>query len=96
MEVETSLGELHLSSASEEQSDDAEDMANTAKQIEAKRSALSSSRQLLEELLLKAQEQALFKATSESQSHSMHITFGNQGKGFQIGTNNAAISGFHF
>lgn len=95
-EVKTSLGEIHLSGAGEEQSDDAEDMANTAKQIEAERSALCSSRHLLEELLSKAKVEALLKATSESQNCSTHITFGNQGKGFQIGTNNAAISGFHF
>lgn len=95
-EVENTLEELHLRGAREEQSDDAEDTASTASQVEAERSALSSSRQLLEELLPKAKEEALLKAASEIQSHSTHITFGNQGKGFQIGTNNGTISGFHF
>jgi hypothetical protein len=33
---------------------------------------------------------------SESQNRSTHIAFGNQGKGFQIGTNNAPISGINF
>ena len=95
-EVETSLGELHLGDDGEEQSHDAEDMANTVKQIEAELSALSSSRQLLEEVLSKAKEEVLSKATSEIHGSSTHVTFGNQVKGFQIGTNNAPISGFHF
>jgi hypothetical protein len=96
-EVETSLGELQIGGTGEEWSQNAEDMANTVNQIEEERSAINSSRKLLEELLLSiAKEEAIFKAASEIQSRSTHITFGNQGKGFQIGTNNAAISGFHF
>jgi hypothetical protein len=95
-EVETSLGELQLGDAGQEQNQNAEDMANTVKQIEAERSALDSSRKLLEELLSKAKEEAILRAASERQSRSTHMTFGNQGKGFQIGTNNAPISGFSF
>jgi hypothetical protein len=53
-------------------------------------------RKLLEELLSRARGQAVFKAASEIQTCSTHITFGILGKGFQIGTNNAAISGIHF
>jgi hypothetical protein len=95
-EVETSLGELHIGGTGEEWSQDAEDMTNTVNKIEEERSAINSSRKLLEELLSIAKEEAIFKAASENQSRSTHVTLGNQGKGFQIGTNNAAISGFHF
>lgn len=95
-EVETSLGELQLGDAGQEQNQNAEDMANTVKQIEAERSALDSSRKLLEELLLKAKAETILRAASECQNRSTHMTFGNQGKGFQIGTNNAPISGFNF
>lgn len=95
-EIETSLGELHLSDAGEEQSEDVETVAITTRQIEVERNALRSSRQLLEALFSKANEEALLKAASETQSRLMHVTFGNQGKGFQIGTNNAPLSGFHF
>src|SRR5438045_721892 len=56
-EAETSLGELQLSDAGQEQNQNAEDMANAVKQIEAERSALDSSRKLLEELLSKAKEE---------------------------------------
>jgi hypothetical protein len=94
--VEASLEELRLDGASEERSQNAEGMANTVKQIEEERSALDSSRTLLEELLSRVREEAVFKAASEMQSRSTHITFGNLEKGFQIGTNNAAISGIHF
>ena len=45
-EAETSLGELQLSDAGQEQNQNAEDMANAVKQIEAERSALDSSRKL--------------------------------------------------
>jgi DNA-binding transcriptional regulator GbsR (MarR family) len=94
--VETSLGEFHHGIAGQEQSQNAEDMADTVKQIEQERSALDSSRKLLEELLSKAKEEAIVRAVSESQNRSTHITFGNQGKGFQIGINNGPISGINF
>jgi DNA-binding transcriptional regulator GbsR (MarR family) len=95
-EVETSLRELHLRSASEEESRNAEDMTNTVEQIEEERNALNSSRKLLEELLSRTKEESIVKAVSAIQSRSTHIYFGNQGQGIQIGINNAAISGFHF
>lgn len=50
-DVETSLGELHLGGASQDKIQNAEDMANTVKQIEEERRALDSTRKLLEELL---------------------------------------------
>jgi hypothetical protein len=87
---------LYIGGTSEEQGQDAADILNTVKQVEEERSGLDSSRKLLEELLLRAKEEAVFKAASEMQSGSTHITFGNLEKGFQIGTNNAAISGINF
>jgi hypothetical protein len=95
-DVETSLGEIHLGRTGEERGQNVEDTANTVKQIEEERGGLDSSRKLLEELLSRAKEAATLKEASEIQSRSTHITFGSLGKGFQIGTNNAAISGIHF
>lgn len=95
MEVETSLGELQLGDAGQDQSQNAEDMANMVKQIEEERSALESSRTLLEELLSKAKE-AILRVSSESQNHSMQMTFGTLGEGFQIGNNCGPISGINF
>lgn len=94
--VETSLEEVQLDDASEDRIQDAGDTANTVKQVEEERNALASSRKLLEELLGRVSEEAVFKAASEMQASSTHITFGNLGKGFQIGTNNATISDIHF
>lgn len=71
-------------------------MANTVKQIEEERNALDMSRKLLEELLSRVSEEAVFKAAREMQSHSTHVTFGNLEKGFQIGTNNGPISNVQF
>jgi hypothetical protein len=95
-EVETSLGELQLGDAGQDQSQNAEDMTNTVKQIEEERSALESSRKLLEELLSKAKEEAIIRASSESQNRSMQMTFGTLGEGFQIGNNSGPISGINF
>ena len=94
--VETGLEEVRLDDASEDRIQDPEDIANTVKQIEEERNALDLSRKLLEELLSRVSEEALFKATRETQSHSTHVTFGNLQKGFQIGTNNGPISGVQF
>lgn len=95
-EVETSLEELRLDGSSERQRQNAEESANTLKQIKEERDALGSSRKLLEELLLKATEEAILKAASKTQSSSTHTTFGRLGKGFQIVINNAPISGIYF
>jgi hypothetical protein len=95
-EVTNGLGELQPSGAGQGQSQNIEDMANTIKQIEEERSGLDSSRKLLDELLSKAKEEAISKAASEGQNRSTHVTFGNLGKGFQIGTSNAPIHGINF
>ena len=71
-------------------------MANVVKQIEEERSALESSRKLLEELLSKAKEDAILRASSESQNRSMQMTFGTLGEGLQIGNNSGPISGINF
>jgi small-conductance mechanosensitive channel len=94
--VETRLEEVQLNDASENQIQDAGNAANTIKQVEEERNTLASSRKLLEELLGRVREEAVFKATSEMQTSSTHITFGNLERGFQIGTNNATISDIHF
>jgi hypothetical protein len=94
--VETSLAEVQLNNASEDQIQDGEDATNTVKQVEEERNALVSSRKLLEELLGRVSEEAVFKAASKMQTNSTHITFGKLERGFQIGTNNATISDIHF
>lgn len=94
--VEASLEEVQLNDASEDRIQDGEDAANAVKQVEEERNALVSSRKLLEELLGRVSEEAVFKAASKMQTSSTHIIFGKVERGFQIGTNNATISDIHF
>lgn len=70
--MDTRLLELHLGSTSEQQSQISVDVANTVEQIEEERTGLDLSRKLLGDLLLRAREEAIFKATSEIQSSSTH------------------------
>jgi hypothetical protein len=94
--VESVLEVVRLDDASEDRIQDAEDVANTVKQIEGEQSALDLSRKMLEELLRRLREEAVFKGASETQTSSTHITFGNLGNGIQIGTNTATVSNIHF
>jgi hypothetical protein len=50
----------------------------------------------LDELLSKAQEEAVVKATAKNQNHSTIVTFGNQNSGFQASTINGGVSGISF
>jgi hypothetical protein len=75
--VETAFEEVRLDDASEDRIQDAEDVANTVKQIEEERSALDSLRKLLEELLSRVRKEAVVEAACEIQRRSTHVTFGN-------------------
>jgi hypothetical protein len=95
-EVESALGEIHLTGSRHERGQNEEDITNAVKQIEEERAALGSSRKLLEELLSKAREDVIARAASESQIRSTQVTFGNNNSGFQIGISNGPISGISF
>ncbi|KAH0545322.1 hypothetical protein FGG08_000621 [Glutinoglossum americanum] len=62
IEVDSSLGEIHLTNSTHEQGPKEEDVRNVVKQIEEERVALDCSRKLLKELLLKVQEDAVARA----------------------------------
>ena len=66
-----------------------QDMAS----LEEEQRALHSSQKLLGEVLTKLQE--VLRA-SEKQDHSIHVTFGSQNSGLQIGVSNGPISGVTF
>jgi len=95
-EVESTLRELHIAGTGQEKGQDTDDKGSAVKQIEGERTALDSSRKLLQELLLKTQEDVIAKAASERQNPSNQITFGSQNSGFQIGISNGPISGISF
>ena len=95
-EVESTLGELRLIDASQEEAQNAEDKDKALERIKEEQIALDSSRILLQELLSKAREEVVSRAASESQNRSTQITFGNQNAGFQIGISYGSISGISF
>lgn len=95
-EVESTLGELRLTDASQEGVQNVEDKEKALEQIKEEQIALDSSRILLQELLSKAREEVVSRAATESQDRSTKVTFGNQNSGFQIGISNGPISGISF
>jgi hypothetical protein len=95
--LENKLEELNLSSDDEEAAGLKEDKAEALRQVEEERKALYASRKLLDELLSKAQEEAIAKATAaKNQTQSTAVTFGNNNSGFQAGTINGGVRGIRF
>ena len=93
--VENKLEELNLSSDDEEATGSREDKTEALRQLKEELIAVKASQKLLNELLLKLQEEALAKAAG-SQSHSTMVKFGNQNSGFQAGIINGGVSGISF
>jgi hypothetical protein len=77
--LESKLEELGLSSDDDEEASSKEGKAEVLQQLEEERKALEVSRTLLAELLLKAQEEAVFKAAANAldSSTTVTVTFGN-------------------
>lgn len=92
--LESKLEELNVSSDDEDEPKVGKPEA--LRQLESEREALSASRKLLEELLFKAQEEAVAKVAAGNQGTSATVTFGNQNSGFQAGVVNGGISGLTF
>jgi hypothetical protein len=92
--VKSTLGELQLTGADPEIIQNTEDKDNALRQIEEERTALDSSRKLLQELLSKAQDEVISRVANENRR--TQVTFGNQNAGFQIGISNGSISGISF
>jgi TolA-binding protein len=64
--LESKLEELNLSSNDDKEADPKEGNAEALQQLEEERKALGASCMLLEDLLLKAQEDAVAKAAAKS------------------------------
>jgi hypothetical protein len=95
-EVGKRLEELNVAGDDQIEAERTKNRADALRQIEEERKALSTSRKLLNELLSKAQDDAVAKAATESQTRSTTVTFGAQNSGFQIGVSNGPISGISF
>jgi hypothetical protein len=88
--LESKLEDLNLSS-DEEAAGPKEGKNEALRQVEEERKAVSASQRLLDELLSKAQEDAVAKAAAKNQGISTtvtSVTFGNQNSGQQAGVIN--------
>ena len=94
--LESKLEELDLSSDDEEAAGPKEGKTEAVQQFEEVRKAVIASQRLLDELLSKAQEDAVAKAAAKNQGSSTTVTFGNQNSGFQAGVINGGVNGLNF
>jgi hypothetical protein len=97
--LESKLEELDLSSDDDKEAGTKEGKAEALQQLEEERKALEASRTLLDELLSKAQEDAVAKAATESRDSSTAVTtvtFGDQNSGQQAGVINGGVHGAVF
>lgn len=96
MEAQNRLEELNIASGNQEEAEGTENKTDAMRQMEEERHALSVSRKLLDELLSKAQQEAVAKAATENQDRPTTVTFGTQNSGFQLGISHGPISGISF
>lgn len=93
--LESKLEELNLSSDDEEAAAPKEGKIEALRQFEEERKAVHASQRLLDELLSKAQENAVAKAAAKNQGSSttvISVTFGNQNSGQQAGVINGGAN----
>ena len=86
--LENRVKEMNLSDDDEEAVTPAEGKAEALRQLQEERKALHAARKLLDELISKAQEDAVAKAAAGNQSGSTtvtvgSVTFGKDNKGYQ-------------
>ncbi|KAF8867327.1 hypothetical protein BDZ45DRAFT_700253 [Acephala macrosclerotiorum] len=93
--LENRLEELDLSSDDDEAAGSSEDKNEALRQLEEELKGVKVSQKLLNELLLKSQEEAVAKAAG-NQRGATTVTFGAQNSGFQAGTINGGVSGITF
>jgi peptidoglycan hydrolase CwlO-like protein len=91
--LENKLEELNLSSDDDDMA--TEGKAEALRQLEGERKALDASRKLLDELLAKAQEDAVAKVAG-NQASSTTVTFGDHNSGFQAGNISGGVNKLSF
>ncbi|KAF1974571.1 hypothetical protein BU23DRAFT_504989 [Bimuria novae-zelandiae CBS 107.79] len=97
--LDNKLEELNLSSDDGVVAEPNEDKTKALQQYEEERKAIVASRRLLDELLSRAQEEAVAKAAAKGQASSTtvgSVTFGNQNSGLQTGVINGGVHGAIF
>lgn len=91
--LESKLEELNLSSDDDEEAGSKDGKAKALQQLEEERKAMEASRRLLDELLSKAQEEAVAKAAAKAPESSTTVTtkFGDYNSGVQAGVMNGGV-----
>ena len=95
-EVAKQLEKLKVYNDTQEEVEATESRIDILRQIEDDHTALRALLKILDELLAKAQEEAVIKAATENENRSTAITFGDENSGLQIGISNGPISGISF
>jgi hypothetical protein len=90
--LENKLGELNLSSDDKDTA--TEGKSEVLRQLKGEREALDASKKLLDELLAKAQEEAVAKVAGNQAGST--VTFGDHNSGFQAGNISGGVSGLSF
>lgn len=80
------------------QEDEVEEEAreDTIRQISQEQQTLKTLLKILEELLLRAQKDAVLKALDKDRDRPVQVTFASGNSGFQVGISNGNISGITF
>lgn len=95
--LENRVEEMNLSDDDQEVATPVEGRTEALRQLEEELIGVKASQKLLNELLLKSQEEAVMKAAgSQSQSGSITVTFGDNSSGFGAGVINGGVSGISF
>ena len=93
--LKSKLEELNLSSDDEKAAEPTEGKSEALQQFKEEREAVLASQRLLNELLSKAQEDAIAKAAAKDQGSSTivtTVTFGDQNSGQQAGVINGGAT----
>jgi hypothetical protein len=94
--LEHRMNEMNLSSDNEATAGSEENKTESSRQLEQEREAVNASRRLLDELLAKAQEEAVARAATKSQSSSSTVRFGDHNSGMKVHTLNGGVHGASF
>jgi hypothetical protein len=75
---------------------DPETELDMLRQIDEECKGLYISRRLLDELMMRVQENTIVNIAARNENKSMRVTFGRQNSGLQIGVSNSPITGISF
>lgn len=91
--AEQSLLELRRTDVHEQSEQDEEDVETASLAIETEIETLQSAQEAMRELISIMQAEKVEQALARSQSGCVNVSFGDDNRGFQVGSNTGHISG---